>query len=86
MLDKLSEMRAFQAVADTGSFTAAAAELGMSQSLVSRAIARLERHLGASLLHRSTRRVALTEEGIIFLHGCRRVLEDVGEAERSVAH
>jgi DNA-binding transcriptional LysR family regulator len=84
MLDKLSEMRAFQAVADTGSFTAAAAELGMSQSLVSRAIARLERRLGTSLLHRSTRRVALTEEGIIFLHGCRRVLEDVGEAERSV--
>lgn len=84
MLDKLSEMRAFQAVADAGSFTAAAAELGVSQSLVSRAVARLEHRLGTSLLYRSTRRISLTDDGITFLQGCRRVLEDVGEAERSV--
>ena len=84
MLDKLSEMRAFQAVADTGGFTAAAAELRVSQSLVSRAIARLERRLGTTLLHRSTRRVSLTDEGVTFLQGCRRVLEEIGEVERSV--
>jgi DNA-binding transcriptional LysR family regulator len=84
MLDKLSEMRAFQAVADAGSFTAAAAELRISQSLVSRAVARLEQRLGTTLLHRSTRRVSLTDEGVIFLQGCRRVLEDIGEVERSV--
>jgi DNA-binding transcriptional LysR family regulator len=84
MLDKLSEMRAFQAVADAGGFTAAAAELRVSQSLVSRAVARLEQRLGTTLLHRSTRRVSLTDEGVIFLQGCRRVLEDIGEVERSV--
>jgi DNA-binding transcriptional LysR family regulator len=84
MLDKLSEMRAFQAVADKGGFTAAAAELRVSQSLVSRAVARLERRLGTTLLHRSTRRVSLTDEGITFLQGCRRVLEEIGEVERSV--
>jgi DNA-binding transcriptional LysR family regulator len=84
MLDKLSEMRAFQAVADTGGFTAAAAELRVSQSLVSRAVARLERRLGTTLLHRSTRRVSLTDEGVTFLQGCRRVLEEIGEVERSV--
>jgi DNA-binding transcriptional LysR family regulator len=84
MLDKLSEMRAFQAVADTGSFTAAAAELRVSQSQVSRAVAHLERRLGTTLLHRSTRSIRLTDEGVIFLQGCRRVLEDIGEAERSV--
>jgi DNA-binding transcriptional LysR family regulator len=84
MLDKLSEMRAFQAVADAGGFTAAASELRVSQSLVSRAVARLEQRLGTALLHRSTRRVSLTDEGVIFLQGCRRVLEDVGEVERSV--
>src|ERR1700733_11682615 len=84
MLDKLSEMRAFQAVADAGGFTAAATELRVSQSLVSRAVARLEQRLGTTLLHRSTRRVSLTDEGVIFLQGCRRVLEDIGEVERSV--
>ena len=84
MLDKLSEMRAFQAVVEAGGFTAAAAQLRVSQSLVSRAIARLERRLGTSLLHRSTRRVRLTDEGVIFLQGCRRVLEDIDEVERSV--
>ena len=84
MLDKLSEMRAFQAVADAGGFTAAAAELRVSQSLVSRAVARLERRIGTTLLHRSTRSVSLTDEGVIFLQGCRRVLEDIDEVERSV--
>jgi DNA-binding transcriptional LysR family regulator len=84
MLDKLSEMRAFQAVADAGSFTAAAGALGVSQSMVSRAVVRLEERLGASLLHRSTRRLSLTDEGEIFLQACRRVLEDIGEAEQSV--
>jgi DNA-binding transcriptional LysR family regulator len=84
MLDRLSEMRAFQAVADAGGFTAAAAELRVSQSLVSRAVASLERRLGTTLLHRSTRRVSLTDEGVIFLQGCRRVLEDIDEVERSV--
>ena len=83
-MDKLSEMRAFQAVAEAGGFTAAAGQLRVSQSLVSRAIARLERRLGTMLLHRSTRRVSLTDEGVIFLQGCRRVLEDIDEVERSV--
>jgi len=84
MLDKLSEMKAFQAVADAGGFTAAATELGVSQSIVSRAVLRLEQRLGTSLLHRSTRRISLTDEGVIFLQACRRVLEEIAEAERSV--
>src|SRR5262245_10856606 len=84
MLDKLFEMRAFQAVTDAGGFTAAAAELGVSQSVVSRAVAHLGQRLGTALLHRSTRLIRLTDEGVMFLQGCRRVLEDVGEAERSV--
>lgn len=84
MLDKLSEMRAFQAVADTGGFTAAASSLRVSQSLVSRAVASLEQRLGTTLLRRSTRRVSLTDEGVMFLEGCRRVLQDIDEVERSV--
>src|ERR1700730_9104635 len=84
MRDRLSEMRMFQAVVDGQSFTAAAAELGVSQSMVSRAVVRLEERLGTSLLHRSTRRLSLTDEGVIFLQACRRVLEDIAEAEGSV--
>src|ERR1700730_9316650 len=77
-------MRAFQAVADVGSFAAGAGALRVSQSMISRAVARLEQRLGASLLHRSTRRLSLTDEGVIFLLACRRVLEDIAEAEGSV--
>jgi DNA-binding transcriptional LysR family regulator len=84
MRDRLSEMRMFQAVVDAQSFTAAAAELGVSQSMVSRAVVRLEQRLGTALLLRSTRRISLTDEGTIFLQGCRRILEDIGEVERSV--
>ena len=50
MLDKLSEMKMFQAVANSGGFTAAANELGVSQSAVSRAVVRLEQRLGACWL------------------------------------
>lgn len=85
MPDRFLEMRAFQAVADTGSFTAAAAELRINQSVVSRSIARLETRLATTLLHRSTRRVSLTDEGITFLEGCRRLLAEIDEVERSVA-
>lgn len=85
MPDKFLEMRAFQAVADTGSFTAAAARLRINQSVVSRSIARLEQRLAATLLHRSTRHVSLTDEGITFLEGCRRLLAEIDEVERSVA-
>jgi DNA-binding transcriptional LysR family regulator len=77
-------MRMFQAVVDAQSFTAAAAELGVSQSMVSRAVVRLEQRLGTALLLRSTRRISLTDEGTIFLQGCRRILEDIKEVERSV--
>lgn len=84
MIDKLFEMKTFQAVAEAGGFTAAASALGISQSAVSRVVLRLELRLGTALLHRSTRRVRLTDEGQIFLQACRRLLEDVAEAEQSI--
>src|SRR3546814_11283207 len=82
--DRLLEMEVFKAVAELGSFTAAATALGLGQSMVSRVVARLERRLGASLIHRSTRRMCLTDEGNVFLQWCRRILDAVDEAERSV--
>ena len=75
----------FLAVADSGSFSAAAERLGVSASHVSRQIARLEDCLQARLLHRSTRRVSLTEAGQTFLQHCRSLLEARDEAWRAVS-
>jgi DNA-binding transcriptional LysR family regulator len=82
---QLRQLRALVAVADTGTFTDAAATLGLSQAAVSRSIAALESALGARLLHRTTRAVALTATGARILPAARRVLEEVTHLERAVA-
>ncbi|MCC1481792.1 LysR family transcriptional regulator [Roseibaca sp. Y0-43] len=79
--DRLIAMRVFQAVAETGGFTAAARALGVSQPFVSQTIARLEERLGVSLLHRTTRGHSLTPEGAAYLDGCRRAIDSVDQAE-----
>lgn len=81
MLTDLPAIVTFVRVADTRSFKTAAAQLDMSGPAVSKAIARLERGLGGKLLHRTTRHVSLTDDGRAFLERCRRILEDLGEAE-----
>lgn len=81
MIANLTSIAVFVRIAETLSFKAAANQLGMSGPAVSKAIARLEQHLGARLLHRTTRSVALTADGLAFLERCRRILEDVQEAE-----
>lgn len=80
---KIDDIRAFLAVADTGGLTAAAQRLGVSKSVVSRQIARLEKDLGAVLLTRTTRGAALTEAGANFRdHGMRIAAE--AEAARDI--
>ncbi len=81
MLDNLGAIATFVRLAETFSFKATAQQLGMSGPAVSKAIARLEAHLGTRLFHRTTRRVSLTDDGQAFLERCRRILEDVREAE-----
>ena len=87
-MDILFNMRAFVCVAETGSFTAAAARLDLTTSYVSRAVATLETHLRARLLHRTTRRIALTEAGQRYLLRCEQILGYIeeAEAEASDAH
>ncbi|MFJ3487430.1 LysR family transcriptional regulator [Pseudomonas sp. NPDC090202] len=70
-------------VADEGSLSAAARRLGIPLATVSRKVAELEAHLKTRLLHRTTRQLALTEAGSSYVAACRRILEDVGEAERA---
>lgn len=84
-MDKLKLMEAFVAIADEGSLTAAARRQGGSLPAMVRALAKLETHLGVRLLNRSTRRIALTEEGRLYLARCRRVLADIDDAEAALA-
>jgi DNA-binding transcriptional LysR family regulator len=77
-------MRYFKAVAERGSFTAAARELHVAQQAVSQQVKALEQLLGVTLLERSSRRVKLTPEGVVFLADCRRVLAGADRATRRV--
>lgn len=77
-------LEAFVAVADCGSFGGAAERLGVSTSHVSRQVARLEERLQARLFYRSTRRVSLTETGLLFLQHCRRLQDGFDEALHAV--
>jgi len=84
-MDRLEAMSILLAVVDTGSLSAAACRLGTPLPTVSRKIAELEAHLHTRLLHRTTRRLSLTETGAAYVVACRRILDEVGEAERIAA-
>jgi len=83
-MDKLRSMEIFVAVADSGSFTGAAARLEISAVMVGKYISQLESTLNVRLLDRTTRRQSLTEAGRVYVEECRRVLEQVVAAEASV--
>jgi DNA-binding transcriptional LysR family regulator len=83
-MDRIDAMQAFVAVADQQGFAPAARKLGLSPSGVTRLIAALEDRLGARLLQRTTRQVALTDAGSRYLERARRILADVEEAEDAV--
>jgi DNA-binding transcriptional LysR family regulator len=81
---ELRQLRAFVAVVDAGTFTDAAAVLGVSQAAVSRSVAGLEAALGSRLLHRTTRHVRLTATGTRVLGRARAVLDEVAHLRRAV--
>jgi len=83
-MDRIDAMQAFVAVADLQGFAPAARRLGLSPSGVTRLIAALEERLGARLLQRTTRSVALTDVGARYLERIRPILADVEEAEGAV--
>lgn len=78
-------MRCFVAVAEAQGFAVAARRLGVSAPVVTRAVASLERHLGALLLERTTRKVQLTELGARYLSDCKRLLTELEDVEASVS-
>ena len=83
-MDQLLAMRVFARVAERGSFGQAADELDISRAAASGHVAALERHLGVRLLNRTTRRVGLTAEGAEYLRRCRRILDDIEDAEETL--
>jgi DNA-binding transcriptional LysR family regulator len=84
MADNLFDMVVFVHVVETGSLSAAARDLHLSVTVVSRRLSRLEERLGERLANRTTRRLSLTEEGAAFHARCVRILEDVEDAETEV--
>jgi DNA-binding transcriptional LysR family regulator len=83
-MDKLQAMKAFVRVVEAGSFSAVASEFDTTQSAVSKQVASLERDLGAKLLTRTTRSLAMTEEGARYFDHARRLVADIAEAESAV--
>jgi DNA-binding transcriptional LysR family regulator len=80
-MDLIAGLHVFIRVAETGSFSAVARETGASQSAVTRQIAQLEAHFGVRLLHRTTRKLSLTEDGQGLLTRARHLLEEAEDLE-----
>ena len=80
----LNEIVVFAKVVDTRSFTAAAQQLGLPKSTVSRKVAQLEERLGVRLLQRTTRKLSLTEIGQAYFERCQRIVADIMQAEQMV--
>jgi DNA-binding transcriptional LysR family regulator len=79
----LDVLQVFVRIAETGSFSAAARDLGLSKSAASKRLAVLEDRLGARLVNRTTRRLSLTEAGSDFLERAQRILAELEEAEQA---
>jgi DNA-binding transcriptional LysR family regulator len=80
-MDQLLGMRVFARVAEFGSFARAADAMDLSRAMVSAHVAQLEKHLGTRLLHRTTRKVAVSPEGAVYLAHCQRILAEVSAAD-----
>lgn len=84
-VDRLEAMSVLIATVETGSFSAASRKLAMPLPTVSRKVSDLEAHLGTRLLVRTTRSLTLTDNGAAYLSACKRILDELGDAERKVA-
>lgn len=84
-MDALQEMRTLLTVARAGSLSAAARDMQLSVAMVSKRMDALEQRLGVRLLLRTTRHCSLTPEGLLYVQDCRRILDDLQEAEAAIS-
>ncbi|WP_213881505.1 LysR family transcriptional regulator [Pseudomonas sp. dw_358] len=80
-MDRLTSMSAFVAAVQAGSYAGAAPRLGLSAQMVAKHVAALERHLGARLLNRTTRRQSLTELGAAYYERCKHIVDEAVAAD-----
>jgi DNA-binding transcriptional LysR family regulator len=85
-MENLERMAIFARVVETKSFSEAARRLGLSKSLVSKEVTRLEKELGTRLLNRTTRAMSLTEAGALVYEHCARIVEELEQAKLAVGH
>lgn len=83
-MDRLDAMEVFVRIVETGSFSSVARELGITQPTISKQLTALESHLKTRLLNRSTRKLSLTESGQAYYERCKRIIDDVREAESTL--
>lgn len=84
-MDRLDAMQMFVRIVETGSLSAVARELGTTQPTVSKQLTALEQHLKTRLLHRTTRKLSLTEAGRLYYDTCKRVVDELREAEGTLS-
>lgn len=84
-MNKFADIEALVAVIEAGTFSAAGERLNVAKSVVSRRVSQLEKRLGSRLLHRTTRRLSLTDAGKHFYQHAVQILADIDEAEQSIA-
>jgi len=84
-ISNFDELRTYVAIVETGSLAAAARLLGVTPNAISRRLGVLEDRLGQRLIHRTTRRLSITDEGQLFHVRCRRILDELDDAERELA-
>lgn len=84
-MDKVQAMQTFVRIAEHGSLTRAADLLGTSLPTVVRILASLEKSLGTRLFNRTTRKIALTQEGVVYLSRCKKILADIDDAEAALS-
>ncbi len=84
-MDRFADIEALVAVVESGTFSAAGERLGVAKSVISRRVSQLEQRLGSRLLHRTTRRLSVTDAGRNFYQRAVQILADLDEAEQGVS-
>src|SRR5882757_7690187 len=84
-MDRLESMSTLLAAVEAGSLSAASRRLGVPLTTISRKVSELEAHLHTRLLVRTSRKLSLTDSGRSYVAACRRILEEIGEAERAAS-
>jgi DNA-binding transcriptional LysR family regulator len=84
-MDRLDAMHMFVRIVETGSLSAVAREMGTTQPTVSKQLTALEQHVKTRLLHRTTRKLSLTEAGTLYYDTCKRVVDELREAEATLS-